>query len=84
MILRNWCVVRVQKDGTLYVADMEFWTKKGAQAAATHLNTTFGVLETIGNVLHGHNYWAAHKDKLEAIRRVLATAAAERENAAKN
>lgn len=84
MILRNWRVVRVQKDGTLYVADMEFWTRAGAQAAATHLNTTFGSMGALANALNGHNYWAAHKDKLEAIRRVLLIAAAERENAKKN
>lgn len=78
MILRNWRVVRVQRDGTLFVADMEFWSKSGAQAAATHLNTTFGAIQAMAAVLHGHNYWPAHKDKLEAIRRVLAVAAAER------
>lgn len=71
--MRQWRVVRVQRDMTLYVAEQAYWTKNGAQAAATHLNLTFGNL-TSGNVLLGHNFFAVSAGKIPVVEDALARA----------
>lgn len=79
--MKNWRVVRVNKGGTLDVAEMGFWTKKGAQEAATHLNTTFGSMAAMVNALVGHNYFATHASKIPALVAALARAKEEQEKA---
>lgn len=70
--MKNWRVVRVQRDGTLYVCeDPTYWTKKGAQAAATHLNVTFGAFVQLANALQGHNYFPTHVDKIPMLEKAL-------------
>lgn len=66
--------MRVQRDGTLYVLDNPFWTKKGAQETANHLNQTFGALTQMGNTLGGHNYWVTTTAKIPMIQRALEVA----------
>ena len=65
--MRKWRVARIKKDGVLHVTEREFWTKSGAQAAATHLNLTFGALEAFAASMHGHNYFATNTDKIPLI-----------------
>jgi hypothetical protein len=70
--MKNWRVVRVQKDGTLYVLEeTTFWTKKGAQEAATHLNCTFGALVNLASTMLGHNFFVAHISKIDMLHRAL-------------
>lgn len=69
--MRKWRVVRVTPKGTLYVAEQQFWSRKGAQAAATHLNTTFGGILNILNQAMGHNFFAAHADKISMMEQAL-------------
>ncbi len=69
--MRKWRVVRVTKEGTLYVAEQQYWTKNGAQAAATHLNLTFGTLEAMANALIGHNFFATSTDKIPMLEQAL-------------
>lgn len=73
--MKNWRVVRVQQDGTLYVCeDPTYWTKKGAQEAATHLNCTFGAFINMANTMLGHNFFATSVDKIPLIQQALARA----------
>lgn len=72
--MRNWRVVRVRKDGHLHVAEQQFWTKKGAQATATHLNTTFGALVNFAGAMLGHNFFATSVDRIPMIEQALENA----------
>lgn len=76
--MKKWRVARVQKDMTLFVAEQGYWTKSGAQAAATHLNTTFGGLAQFAGALLGHNYFATSTDKIPAVERALEMARGEK------
>lgn len=72
--MKNWRIVRVTNKGTLYVAEMPFWTKKGAQEAANHLNDTFGALVKAVNDATGHNFFVTHVDKIPLLELALAQA----------
>lgn len=76
--MRSWRVVRVAKDGTLFVAEQPYWTKGGAQAAATHLNNTFGAIEQMSNALLGHNFFVAPVHKIPLLEQALETARKEK------
>ena len=76
--MRKWRVARVLVTGTLHVMEQEFWTKKGAQETATHLNLTFGAFEALGNALLGHNYFVTSTDKIPALEAALELAKQER------
>lgn len=65
--MKKWRVVRVNRQGTLDVSDVGYWTKNGAQEAANHLNKTFGAMEALANALVGHNYWVTTIDKITML-----------------
>jgi hypothetical protein len=69
--VKNWRVVRVLPEGTLYVLDTAFWTKNGAQAAATDMNNTFGAMVKVANSLNGHNYWVTRADRIPKIQEAM-------------
>ena len=73
--MKNWRIVRVTPKRTLFVVnEPTFWTKKGAQEAANHLNNTFGALIKAVNDATGHNFFVTHVDKIPLLDQALAQA----------
>lgn len=69
--MKNWRVVRVTPKYALYVMETGYWTKKGAQQAANHLNGTFGAIQAFENVMLGHNFFVAPVSKIPALEKAL-------------